>query len=211
MRPSLVIGITGGIGSGKTTVANMFADLGVAVIDADEVARAVVARGEPAHQEIVEAFGREILDPSGEIDRARMRDRVFSDPVKRERLEAIVHPRVYAELEKRLDRAAGPYAIVVVPLLIETGGGGLVDRVLVVDTPEELQIERTRRRDGATREAVEKILAAQIDRRSRLAAADDIIENAASETALRDAVSVLHQKYLGASSRVASGQAGMKE
>ena len=211
MRPSLVIGITGGIGSGKTTVANMFADLGVAVIDADEVARAIVARGEPAHQEIVEAFGREILDPSGEIDRARMRDRVFSDPVKRERLEAIVHPRVYAELEKRLDRAAGPYAIVVVPLLIETGGGGLVDRVLVVDTPEELQIERTRRRDGATREAVEKILAAQIDRRSRLAAADDIIENAASETALRDAVSVLHQKYLGASSRVASGQAGMKE
>lgn len=211
MRPPLVIGITGGIGSGKTTVANMFADLGVTVIDADDAARAVVARGEPAHQEIVEAFGRDILAPSGEIDRARMRDRVFSDPAKRERLEAIVHPRVYAELEKRLDRASGPYAIVVVPLLIETGGVDLVDRVLVVDTPEELQIERTRRRDGGTREAVEKILAAQIDRRSRLAAADDVIENAVSETALRDAVSMLHQKYLGASTRVASGQAGMKE
>ena len=211
MRPALVIGITGGIGSGKTTVADMFADLGVPVIDADEIARQVVARGRPAHEEIVEQFGRDMLTDSGELDRGKMRERVFSDPDKRERLEAIVHPRVYAEMERRLDGLESAYAIVVVPLLIETGGQSIVDRVLVVDSPEELQVERTLRRDGTTREAVEKILAAQIDRESRLAAADDVIENDASESALRDAVSRLHRGYLKAAARIASTQAGMKE
>ena len=211
MRPALVIGITGGIGSGKTTVANLFARLGVPVIDADDLARQAVARGEPGHEEIVNHFGSEILDAAGELDRRMMREHVFSDPEKRERVEAIVHPRVYAEIKRQLGDLDCPYAIVVVPLLVETGGRDIVDRILVVDSPEELQIARTLRRDGTTREGVEKILAAQADRRSRLAAADDVIENAASEPALEDEVARLHHRYLEDASRVARQRPGMKE
>lgn len=211
MRPALVIGITGGIGSGKTTVADLFADLGVPVIDADDLARRAVARGEPGYGEIVEQFGSEILDEAGELDRRKMREHVFSDPGKRARLEAIVHPRVYAMMKQLLDNLDCPYAIVVVPLLIETGGREIVDRVLVVDSPEELQIERTLRRDGTTRAGVERILAAQTDRRSRLAAADDVIENAASESNLKDEVVSLHHRYLEEAARIASEQPGMKE
>jgi len=211
VRPALVIGITGGIGSGKTTVANLFADVGVPVIDADDLARRVVARGEPGYGEIVEHFGSEILDEAGELDRRKMREHVFSDPGKRARLEAIVHPRVYAMMKQLLDNLECPYAIVVVPLLIETGEREIVDRVLVVDSPEELQIERTLRRDGTTREGVERILAAQTDRRSRLAAADDVIENAASESDLKDEVVSLHHRYLEEAARIASERPGMKE
>jgi len=211
VRPALVIGITGGIGSGKTTVANLFADVGVPVIDADDLARRAVARGEPGYGEIVEHFGSEILDEAGELDRRKMREHVFSDPGKRARLEAIVHPRVYAMMKQLLDNLECPYAIVVVPLLIETGGREIVDRVLVVDSPEELQIERTLRRDGTTREGVERILAAQTDRRSRLAAADDVIENAASESDLKDEVVSLHHRYLEEAARIASERPGMKE
>lgn len=211
MRPALVIGITGGIGSGKTTVANLFADLGVPVIDADDLARRAVARGEPGYEEIVKDFGSEILDEAGELDRRKMREHVFSDSDNRARLEAIVHPRVYAMMKQLLDNLECPYAIVVVPLLIETGGREIVDRVLVVDSPEKLQIERTLRRDGTTREGVERILAAQTDRRSRLAVADDVIENAASEPDLEDAVGRLHHRYLEEAARIASERPGMKE
>ncbi|MCK5361883.1 MAG: dephospho-CoA kinase, partial [Gammaproteobacteria bacterium] len=193
MRPVLVIGVTGGIGSGKTTVANLFSSLGVPVIDADELARQVVAPGQPAYEEILQHFGTTILGKSGELDRRRLRERIFSDSAKRDRLEAIVHPRVYAQMKHLLDCLETPYAIVVVPLLIESGARELVDRVLVVDSPEELQIERTHRRDGTTRAAVKKILAAQLDRSARLSAADDIIENDASLEALAKVVSRLHR------------------
>lgn len=211
MKPALVIGITGGIGSGKTTVANLFAALGVPVIDADDLARSVVARGQPGYDEIVRHFGSEILTEAGELDRRKMRERVFSDAGKRERLESIVHPRVYAEMSRQLEGLEAPYAIVVIPLLIETGGRDIVDRVLVVDSPPELQIERTLRRDGTTRSGVERILAAQVDRHSRLAAADDVIENAASESTLEDDVARLHHRYLAQAARVASERPGMKE
>ncbi len=184
MRPVLVIGVTGGIGSGKTTVANLFSSLGAPVIDADELARQVVAPGQPAYEEILQHFGTTILSKSGELDRRRLRERIFSEPAKRDRLEAIVHPRVYAQMKRLLDCLEAPYAIVVVPLLIESGARDLVDRVLVVDSPEELQIERTQRRDGTTRAAVKKILAAQLVRSARLSAADDVIENDASVEAL---------------------------
>jgi dephospho-CoA kinase len=203
--------MTGGIGSGKTTVANLFADLGVPVIDADELARQVVARGEPGHAEIVEQFGSEVLDAGGELDRRMMREHVFSHPEKRERLEAIVHPRVYALMKKQLADLDSPYAIVVVPLLIETGRREIVDRLLVVDSPEELQIERTLRRDGTTREGVENILAAQVDRPTRLAAADDVIENDGPETSLAHDVASLHRRYLAEAARIASERPGMKE
>ncbi len=211
MRPVLVIGITGGIGSGKTTVANLFSSLGVPVIDADELARQVVAPGQPAYEEILQHFGTTILSESGDLDRRRLREHIFSDSAKRDHLEAIVHPRVYAQMKHLLDALETPYAIVVVPLLIESGASELVDRVLVVDSPEELQIERTRDRDGTTRAAVKKILAAQLDRNARLSAADDVIENNSSVEALGKVVSRLHRQYLSEAERIASGQPEMKQ
>ncbi len=211
MRPALVIGVTGGIGSGKTTVAKFFSSLGVPVIDADELARQVVVPGQPAYGEILQLFGSGILTKSGELDRRQLRERVFSDSAKRARLEAIVHPRVYAQMTQELECLDTPYAIVVVPLLIESGGNEFVDRVLVVDSPEEFQIARTCHRDGTTRAAIEKILAAQLDRGSRLSAADDVIENDASEEALGEEVSRLHQQYLAEAARIASERPGMQE
>ena len=211
MRPVLVIGVTGGIGSGKTTVANLFASLGVPVIDADKLARQMVAPGQPAYEEILRHFGPEVLSESGELDRRQLRERIFSDSAKRDRLEAIVHPRVYAQMKQQLDCLQTPYAIIVVPLLIESGTRELVDRVLVVDSPEELQIERTHRRDGTTRAAVQKILDAQLDRSARLSAADDVIENDASMGTLEKLVSKLHREYLREAERIASAGAGMKQ
>jgi len=211
VRPALIIGITGGIGSGKTTVADMFCALGVPVIDADELAKQAVMPGKAAYAEILARFGSDILSASGELDRRRLRERVFSDPGARAGLEKIIHPRVYQEITRQLQSLDAPYAIVVVPLLIETGGKELVDRILVVDSSEQSQIERTNRRDGTSRETIEKILSAQLDRHARLSAADDVIENNASVDALQRAVSELHQKYLAEASHVASKQSKMKE
>ncbi len=211
MRPHLVIGLTGGIGTGKTAVANHFSALGVPIIDADELARDAVAPGQIGYEEIVREFGAEVLTSTGELDRRLMRKRVFADPAKRSRLEAILHPRVYAEIERRLNALDDAYAIVVVPLLIETGGSALVDRVLVVDAPEDLQIERASQRDGSTREDVERILAAQLDRETRLQSADDVIENNSSESSLAQKVSMLHERYLAEAARVASKRLEMKE
>jgi dephospho-CoA kinase len=211
VRPALVIGVTGGIGSGKTTVADLFASLGVPVIDADELAREVVKPGRAAHEAIVRRFGPEILTPSGELDRRELRERVFADPANRAHIEQIVHPEVYAEISRQLDRITSPYAIVVVPLLLESGGKDIVDRVLVVDAAEESQIERTNRRDGTARGTIEKILAAQLDRQSRLSQADDIIENNASIEALEEAVGRLHRRYLDEAARIASQPPEMKE
>lgn len=211
MRPHLVVGLTGGIGSGKTAAANLFSDLGVPVIDADELSRRVVRPGEPAFEEIVREFGAEVLTETGELDRRAVRERVFADPAKRSRLEAIIHPRVYAEMKRRLGALDDAYAIVVVPLLIESGGSDLVDRILVIDAPRELQVERVSRRDGTSAAAVEQILAAQLDRQARLAKADDIIKNGASETSLARQVSALHRRYLADSSRIASRGREMKQ
>ncbi len=192
-------------------MANLFSSLGAPVIDADELARQVVAPGQPAYEEILQHFGTTILSKSGDLDRRRLREHIFSDSAKRDRLEAIVHPRVYAQMKRLLDCLEAPYAIVVVPLLIESDGNELVDRVLVVDSPEDLQIERTRDRDGTTRAAVGKILAAQLDRSARLSAADDVIENDASMEALGKAVSRLHRQYLSEAGRIASGRPEMKQ
>ena len=211
MRPALVIGITGGIGSGKTTVANLFSALGIPVIDADQLAREVVVPGREAHREIVEYLGPSILTDSGELDRRALRERAFSDPEVRTKLESIVHPRVYAEIDHQLRALDAPYAILVVPLLIESGGHRLVDRVLVVDAPRDVQIARATRRDGTSRDAIEKILDTQIDRDSRLSAADDIIENNVSLKELEEAVATLHRRYLAESAHIASERPGMKE
>jgi dephospho-CoA kinase len=211
VRPALVIGITGGIGSGKTTVAHLFSSLGVSVIDADELARQVVVPGQPAYEEILRLFGPGVLLKSGELDRGQLRERAFSDPATRVHLEEIVHPRVYAQMKLQLDSLDTAYAIVVVPLLIESGGRDLVDRVLVVDCPEEIQIARTNRRDGTNIVVIENILAAQLDRDSRLSAADDVIENNGSVEALAEAVSRLDRQYRADAARIASGRRKMKE
>ena len=190
------VALTGGIGSGKSTVGAEFEKLGIAVFDADVIAREVVEPGEPALAAIVAEFGPTVLDENGGLARQRLRELVFADPRKREKLEAIVHPRVRDRMRALVDTAPGPYCIVSIPLLFETHQGKRYDRVLVVDVPVETQISRTIRRDGSPRETIEGILAAQIDREERLRLADDILDNSGETTALRSQVTALHEKYL---------------
>lgn len=192
----LRVGLTGGIASGKTTVARMFAELGAAIVDTDEIAREVVAPGEPGLEAVVDAFGRSVLEPSGELDRARLRRIVFGDAARRKSLEAILHPLIRSRVVDRLEALDAPYAIVVVPLLLETGFDALVDRVLVVDCPESLQLDRLLRRDAATEPEARAMIAAQIDRRTRLARADDVVDNDGTLAETRRQVEILHARYL---------------
>lgn len=195
----LRIGLTGGIGSGKSIVAALFASKKVPVIDTDEIARDVARIGAPAHAAMVKVFGKTILDAAGAIDRARLRERVFSDPRARRQLEEILHPRIRTEVEARLAQLSAAYCVIVVPLLIETDFVALVDRVLVVDTEEVLQITRTMARNGLPRATVEAILAAQTDRAVRRARADDVIVNNGDISALAPQVAALHERYLALS------------
>jgi len=195
----LRVGLTGGIGSGKSTVAALFAAKGVPVIDTDEIARDVVRVGTPAYAAIVDAFGNTALDASGAIDRARLRERVFGDARARRRLEAILHPRIRAEAQARVAHVSAPYCILVVPLLIETDFRELVDRILVVDADEATQVTRTMARSGLSRAAVEAILAAQTDRATRRERADDVIANSGELSALAPQIDALHERYLALS------------
>ncbi|MDH5179846.1 MAG: dephospho-CoA kinase [Gammaproteobacteria bacterium] len=197
----LVIGLTGGIGSGKTTVANMFAAYGINIVDMDVIAHAIVEPGQPALQEIVSAFGAEVLGRDGSLNRQHLRKLVFADPAKRKQLEGILHPRIRAEARHQVDKATSPYCMMVIPLLFETGQNDLIQRILVVDTTPDLQLQRTMQRDNANREDVEKIIRVQVDRNARLAGADDIIENLGDEAALLAGVEALHQKYLSLAER----------
>jgi dephospho-CoA kinase len=191
-----VIGLTGGIGSGKSTVAEIFRRLGATIIDTDALSHALTRPGQPGLQAIVEAFGRELLDPQGRLDRARLRRLVFSDENARHRLEALLHPLIRQEVDRALAAATGPYVILVVPLLAETGGWReRVDRVLVVDCPEEEQIRRTMARSQLSREGVQAIMAAQASRARRLALADDVIVNNGSVADLEQAVRALDARY----------------
>lgn len=194
--PGLVVGLTGGIGSGKSTAAWCFAQLGVPVIEADTLAREIVAPGQPALDAIVTAFGDELLTPEGSLDRRRLRERVFGDARQRERLEAILHPRIRREMQRRLRELDAPYCVLCIPLLLEAGQRDLVDRVLVVDAPPERQIERVQARDGTSRESIERIMRTQWSRSNRLAAADDVIRNEAGLEELRARVASLHEQYL---------------
>jgi dephospho-CoA kinase len=193
--PPLLIALTGGIASGKSAVAELFAKLDVPVLDTDQIARDVVAPGTPALGQLVAEFGPEILDAQGRLDRSRMRERVFSDPQQRRKLEAITHPAIRAELARRSAAAGGDYQIHVIPLLVETGRAEAYDRVLVVDCPEEAQIERLMARDGTSREQAAEILSAQVSREERLDAAHDVIENTGTLTDLQDFVATLHRNY----------------
>lgn len=198
------VGLTGGIASGKTTVANLFAAHGVPVIDTDVIAREVVEPGQPALDAVVDAFGASVLGPDGRLDRPRLRERIFADPSARRRLESILHPAIRREMERQSRAAGGPYQVLVIPLLVEGGERDHVDRVLVVDVPRDTQIERLVRRDGASREQAEAALRAQASREARLAFADDVIDNTADPAALGARVGLLHEKYLRLAARARS-------
>lgn len=190
------VGLTGGIASGKSTVAKLFAALGVPLIDTDVLAREIVAPGQPVLQQIARRFGADVLAADGSLDRAALRARVFADPAERKALEALTHPAIRALVEERAALAGGEYQMHVIPLLVETDGRSRVDRVLVVDCSEELQIRRLQARDGATIEQARAILTAQVTRTARLSVADDVIANDGELGALRDAVETLHARYL---------------
>ena len=196
MTTRLRIGLTGGIASGKSTVAQRFSELGVPVIDADESARIVVAPGSPGLAEIIGKFGEDLLTAGGALDRRLLRNLIFSDPGCRRELEAILHPLIRADMEHRASAASGPYLVLAIPLLIESGGRGRVDRVLVVDVDEEVQLKRLMGRDGGTIEQAKAILAAQASRAARLQAADDVLPNVGSLSELRHGVDQLHQRYV---------------
>ena len=192
----LKVGLTGGVASGKSTVARMFESLGAVLIDTDVVAREVVEPGEPGLAAIRGAFGAEVLGDDGRLDRPKLRSLVFADDAKRRRLEQILHPLIRARTLAQLRHVDGPYAIVAVPLLVETDFGELVDRVLVVDVPMATQLERLQARDGIAPAEARAMTDAQVDRETRLAAADDVVDNGGDLDATRAQVERLHRRYL---------------
>lgn len=191
----LIIGLTGGIGSGKSTVSQLFANLGVPVIDTDVIAHQLVRPGQDALAKIVATFGKQLLTPQGELDRDRMRELVFNDPEKREALEAILHPMIKQAAFEQIAKLHHTYCILVVPLLVEKGWYTMVDRVLVVDTPVELQRQRVKQRSGISNSQIDAILHQQASREQRLQYADDVIANDQSLQHIENAVNSLHHKY----------------
>jgi dephospho-CoA kinase len=189
-------------------VSRQFAALGIPVIDTDELAREVVSPGSEGLAAVRARFGDDVLTPDGSLDRRALRTRVFADPQARRDLEGITHPRIRALVEARAATAGGPYQIIVIPLLVESGRRTMVDRVLVVDCPETLQLERLLARDGGSREQAEAILAAQASRAQRLAIADDVIVNTGDPRAVAAEVAALHQRYLALSAATDTGPAG---
>jgi dephospho-CoA kinase len=194
---AFVVGLTGGIGSGKSAAADEFARLGTTVVDTDAIAHQLTRAGGAALGAILQQFGAEYLDAEGAMDRAKMRALVFADAAARKKLETVLHPLIRAESARQIAGATGSYVIHVVPLLVESPGyRERVSRVLVVDCPEELQLERVRPRSGLAPEAVRAIIRSQAPRAARIAAADDVIDNSGSLAALHKRVAELHQQYL---------------
>jgi len=196
----LIIGLTGGIGSGKSTVSQSFEKLGVPIIDADQLTRELVAPGQPALKEIADQLGNDLLTIEGELDRAQLRRRIFANPEQRHTLEAILHPRArdvtLQQLAALRESATPPtYIILSVPLLIESGWVDMVDRVLVVDATPEQQRQRASQRDGLSTEHIDAVMRSQVDRDTRLAAADDVIHNHSDLPSLQQQIDTLHQQY----------------
>lgn len=196
MSKPWILGLTGGIGSGKSAAAQHFIDLGVHLVDADHAARWVVEPGRPALARIVERFGTQVLQADGSLDRAALRQLVFQDEAQRRWLESLLHPLIFAEIAQHLARAKSPYAILVSPLLVESGQHRITQRVLVVDAPEQLQLQRSMARDNSSEEQIRAILKAQTSREERLRHAHDVLTNDKDLTWLKGEVERLHQFYL---------------
>jgi len=192
----LRIGLTGGIGSGKSSAAAMFARRGVPVIDADEIAKQLVAPGQPAYERIIQRFGKEFVDANGFIDRGRLRRHVFGDPASRRELEAILHPRVRQQIQRQLRALRAPYCVIVIPLIFEANQQDLVDRILVIDAAEDTQVQRVAARSSLTEDEIRKIIAAQIGRNVRLRQAHDVITNEGELEQLEERVDAFHTRYL---------------
>ena len=191
-----LVGLTGGIGSGKSEVAAAFAARGADVLDADDIAHAISRRGEAGHRAVAQSLGSSFVGADGELDRAALRRRAFDDPAFRRELEALLHPLIATRLDDAIDRLSGPYGVLVVPLLLERGGlNERVARVLVVDCPEQEQVRRVQLRSGLSADDVRKIMATQLPRAERLAAADDVIDNSGSRDALAPQVERLDRRY----------------
>ena len=199
------IGLTGGIASGKSTVANLFAALGITIVDTDLLAREVVAPGSALLPRIAGHFGAQVLQKDGSLDRAALRSRVFANPAERQWLERLTHPAIRELTDKRCESATSDYVIVAIPLLVETAGAERFDRVLVVDCSPEIQLARLQARDGTTRAEAQRMLAAQATREQRLAVADDVITNDGDLAALREQVEKLHRQYLKMASAQSDG------
>jgi len=196
MNRGLRIGLTGGIASGKSTVAQRFVELGIPVIDADQSARTVVEPGRPAFKEVIKLFGPGVVALNGELDRHALRTLIFGDPAARRALESLLHPLIRADMELRAQAAVAPYIVMAIPLLIEGSSRDRVDRILVVDVEEAIQLQRVIARDGCSLEQAQAIVASQASRSERLGAADDILPNAGTVTDLRQSVDGLHAYYL---------------
>jgi len=192
----LVIGVTGGIGSGKSTVCSAFESFGIPVIDTDQVAREVVVPGSEGLADVVNEFGSEILASDGTLDRAALRRIVFADPERRRRLEALLHPRIRTHVRALVDTVSTPYCLIGIPLLVERGNSQQVERVLVVDCPEDVQIARVIARDKLTAQEVRAIMRTQATRQERLDMADDVVVNATDLATVQAQVEALHAKYL---------------
>jgi dephospho-CoA kinase len=193
----LVVGLTGGIGSGKSAAADEFARLGATVVDTDAIAHELTGPGGAAVAEVKHQFGSEFVDATGAMDRKRMRELVFSDPAQKQRLEALLHPMIRAESARRIGVATGPYTLLVVPLLVESAGyRERVGRVLVVDCPEDLRVARVRQRSALPEAEIRRIIASQVQRDKRMAAADDVIDNSRTIAAMQQRVRELHENYL---------------
>lgn len=194
---TFLVGLTGGIGSGKSAAADIFGELGATIVDTDAIAHELTAPGGAAIAPIRAAFGAEVIAATGALDRAAMRRRVFADAQAKARLEGILHPMIRAEADRRSAASSAPYVVLVVPLLVESGSyRSRVQRVVVVDCPEEVQVARVKSRSGLSADEARAIMAAQVGRAQRLAAADDIIDNAGELAALRPQVEALHRQYL---------------
>jgi len=189
------IGLTGGIGSGKTTACRLFSGLGVPVIDADQITRDLTCPGKPLLDIIACEFGRDLINDDGELNRERMRRIIFNDLNARKKLESILHPMVYSEIEQTIGEIVADYCIVSIPLLLETGNPRQFDRILVIDVPEDIQRERAARRDNTDPIAIQSIIDSQISRSERLKMADDVIQNNGDLASLERQIRQLHEKY----------------
>lgn len=193
----LIIGLTGGIASGKSTITHLFNEHGIGHVDADQVARQIVAPGEPVLTQLIKRYGQSIVLPSGELDRAALRALIFNDPTERQWVEALMHPAIRERMFEQIAQQHGPYALLVVPLLLETGLDQCVDRVLVIDIPEALQRTRLKARDHSSDAQIDAILNAQLPRSARLSRADDVIDNryAIDDPTLKQRIAELDHFY----------------